>query len=81
VQLAAEDEERVSINDELSCGATLFEVGSGALLRGQMSCLKSCDEQESWQRKVAGSHIGRESSTRLCDFPAWLMGAGEDQLT
>lgn len=63
MQLAAEDEEWLAIDDELRGGAALFKVRCGGLLGWYEGRLKAEDEQKNWQRAERDSHNEGESST------------------
>ncbi len=54
VQLAAENQEWLAIDDELRGGAALFKMRCGVLLRGSEGRLGAEEEQKNWQRAERG---------------------------
>ena len=62
MQLAAEDQERSAVHDELGGCAAGLKMRRSRLLRGEWS-LEAGKEQKNWQRGELDSHIDRESTT------------------
>ena len=76
MKLAAENEEGLSIDDELGGRAAGFKVGRGGLLCAEGGGLNARNEQKHWQRGKRDLHDVVESTTG--DAHDWKAGASSD---
>lgn len=64
MQFAAQNQERLAVDDELRGGAAFLEMWRRTLLRGQVRTSEAGEKQKNRQRATGDSHIDRENSMR-----------------